>query len=600
MHWLRILVLLFIAVSSVVFGAVCFEDGHALYLFSRSAYWVLLVNCICLCGCLYWSCATGIRSYLHRVDFRKSFCAVGVVALSVLFVSRAEPMGYKTIMDEHIIASTARGLHTHRNATASMRFHYVNGRPVLMENQVDKRPVFFAFLVACVHDLFGYHPENSIRLNVYVLCPLLFVLLYLLGSRLAGDWGGGLLCFLVATIPLCGFIFRGGGLELLNLVLLVGALLLAMNFWSRPGAVTCGALCFTTTLLAHTRYESVVFVIPVVVLCGLQWWRQCRIEVYWPLLLAPILLVPYLWQNRVFQMDDVNWQLEGKSQPFALEYLPSNVERCIYYFFNIDVGVPNSWLLAVGSLVAAMFLLLYLLRAVREKRLSWASPYVPLATYLFGYGALFFLLLCYSWDFGGSVVQRLCLPLYLPMALAILSLLVIGFTGRKLRVGLLVVAAVYTLGYAFPVSSARSYETGYGWWEFGMIQQMFDSGELDKEAIYITENASFYSVYGYSCVSNLSANKNMQSIANYMALPSARSIYVVTRANYSGRDALYIEDNFSDLDRAFRTEVEVEKWLFPTRRLRFSRLVEVEGYEPKVREYQSLQEYQLDCLRMLP
>ena len=112
--------------------------------------------------------------------------------------------------------------------------------------------------------------------------------------------------------------------------------------------------------------------------------------------------------DRVFSMNEKQWQLEGKERPFGFEYFVDNLERAVYYFFNIEDTVPNSWL-PLASVIMAIFLLLLLLRAVREKRIHFNSGYVPLGVFLSGFISLFLLLLCYSWDFGGTVVQRRCL-----------------------------------------------------------------------------------------------------------------------------------------------------------------------------------------------
>ena len=54
-----------------------------------------------------------------------------------------------------------------------------------------------------------------------------------------------------------------------------------------------------TVLLAQSRYESVLFVGSAAVVIGAGWLRAGRVFLTWPALIAPLLLVPYLWQNRV-------------------------------------------------------------------------------------------------------------------------------------------------------------------------------------------------------------------------------------------------------------------------------------------------------------
>lgn len=589
--------LLLVAVASLFVGKWGLPDESAVYLFSQTGYWFVCLNFIGFIYFIYLTYRLRIKSCVKVVQWASLIVPALVVVGSVSFVSRAEPMGFKTIMDEHTIASTAQGLHLHREATASMRFHTINGSPVLLNNKIDKRPIFFPFLTSLVHDVFGYHAENSIRLNVFILCPLLFILLYILGNRLSGEWGGAVLSVLVATIPLCGFIFRGGGLELLNLVMLVAVMLIAMDFWETPSAASCGALCLGTVLLAQTRYESVLFVLPVALLIALQWLRTRRLEVYWPLWITPIFLIPYLWQNRVFGMSATPWQLEGKERPFGLEYLPDNWARSVYYFFNGSASVPNSWLLAVAGVVVGV-LVVVLLRG--QKRLfSLEGRYWPIAVYYLGFLMLYGMLLCYSWDFGGPVVQRLCLPLYLPLAiLVVIYLGQLGWHRRGVRFSVFGVLLIYTLGYSYPTSSLRSYDMGDGWIHYGIIHEMFEAGELDSQAIYVSENASFYSIYRYACTSNISANHRKQEIANYVAQSGARPIYAMTRVRYNGDQ--YFDENFSHLDPEFKLEPVIERWLDASSKLVFSRVVGVEGYVPEDSVSDNWSEYRLKYLHMLP
>lgn len=575
---LKLIILFIVAAAAVFIGKWGWSDQHAVHLFAVSGYWFITVNCI---GFVYFLYESFRKSIAHRIvdfDWKHLLTALIIVGGSVLFVSGFEPAGFKTVMDEHMIASTSQGLHLKREATVSMRLDYVNDRPVLMDSLVDKRPIFFPYLVSVVHDVFGYHPENSIRLNVYVLCPLLFVLLYVLGCRLGGAWGGGVLCLLVATIPLCSFIFRGGGLELLNFVMLVAVLLLAMEFWEEPNAQRCGALCLGATLLAQTRYESVIFIVPVALLCVLHWWRARRLLVYWPLFITPLFLVPYLWQHRVFSLRTSNWQLEGKARPFGLEYLADNFERSILYFFNFNETLPNSWLLAGFGLIAGAWLLMKWLR--RGRGLAWEGQSVPLLVYLLAYVGLYGLLLCYSWDFGGQVVQRLCLPLYLPLGLLIVVFVeCVDLSRRTIRLGLVGLLLVYVVGYAYPVSSMRHFETGVGWKEFALIQSMFEAEELDGRAIHLTENPSFYSIYGYPCMTIAAANANQQSIAGYLARSDAHPLYTVLRLYNQGDSVGYVIENFTRLDPGFVIDPVWESELSTDRKIVFCRILDVKADE---------------------
>jgi hypothetical protein len=570
--------LLLIVVSALFAGRWGLDDARALWCFVFGAYWFVAANlivflyCLCRSYCADWNGVWGRRCWPFVLG------VIGLVCGCVAYVSQFEEVGFKTVMDEHLIASTAQRLYADHEAVTTVRYEEVDGRHLFLENDVDKRPVFFQFLVSLVHGLFGYDGENSIWLNVWILCPLLFLLLYLLGSRLWGAWGGGLLCAWIASIPLCSFIFMGGGLELLNLVLLVALILLCQDFWKQPTAARCGALCFCATLLAQTRYESVVFVLPVGVVLFLYWRRIGQLRLHWPLYITPLFLVPYLWQNRIFSMDASNWQLEGQVQPFSLEYVPDNFLRSVNYFLNMQFSTPNSWLLAWGALIASVCLIGGAVRGWRVAAGWLQGAAVPLVACSLGFSGLYLILLCYSWDFGGAIVQRLCLPLYLPMGiLLVLFLKYISLKLKFVRVASLLILLGYVIGYAAPLAAVANYDRGVGWQVYAWIHSMFEEGKLDAEGLYITENPFFYSIYGYACFRPQVANANKQGLIAYMVQEGSRAVYTCVR--YRAGDDGWRNEMYNRLDASFQLEPMLEHHLSPDRKLVFYRIVGVEAVD---------------------
>ena len=63
--------------------------------------------------------------------------------------------------------------------------------------------------------------------------------------------------------------------------MILSTLWLGMRFAEAPGVARLGAFLFSGILLAQTRYESALFVLPVGAVLALVWWRQRRIEITW-------------------------------------------------------------------------------------------------------------------------------------------------------------------------------------------------------------------------------------------------------------------------------------------------------------------------------
>jgi hypothetical protein len=82
----------------------------------------------------------------------------------------------------------------------------------------------------------------------------------------------------------------------------------------------------------------------------LGWIRAGRLILPWPAMIAPLLLVPYVWHDRYVGTKPMLWQLrEGESTRFAWHYVPGNLEGAWNFFASVSPVQPNSlWLVIVG------------------------------------------------------------------------------------------------------------------------------------------------------------------------------------------------------------------------------------------------------------
>lgn len=566
---------------SFLLGAVFLPPPVGVDLYSQMVYYVLLLGVFLFAGCLLprFHRPKSKRSFFLSADkgvfWRSRLFWFGFL-FSMIFAARGSDLSYKTVLDEHIIAATARSLHEGRIAIAPTRAMKVDGVLTPLAEIVDKRPTFFPFLVSIGHDLFGYHPERSLHLNNFVLTPLLFVCLYVLGSRIAGPPGGALLMLLIATIPLFSTISASGGLELLNFLLLVLILLFADDFLREPSAENCGALCFSAVLLAHTRYESILFIFPVALIILITFIRDRTIRVYWPLYVSPILLIPCLWLNRIFELEPGFWQLEGKSNPFSLDYVADNFAQSIHYFFNLSSDIPNSWFLAFSGLLAFLILLICLKRS-SEKGFSLSSVQIAGLVCIPGFLMLYGLLLAYSWDFGGRLTQRLYLPLYLPLALLSVACLPLLQRRKMFLFAAYFSFGAYVVAYGFPVTSVRSYEKeNASSLHYDAAKLLLDEGAVEGDAVIIAGNSFFFYVYGYSSLATVFANEREAQIKWYLEQPIARPVYYFTAVTYDhAAGGSFTNLLKHDLDPAFETELVAERFVATLSKVQLFRITKV-------------------------
>ena len=271
------------------------------------------------------------------------------VLISLLIQQATYPRGLKIFNDEVLLQSTAQSFYQHReNAVLCayekpvLRHNRLEGNPVSL---IDKRPVLFPFLVSLLHDLLGFNPANSLRLNM-LLTPLLLISLFFAGWRTGGRQAGFFSLLLCGTLPLLAHCATGGGYDLLNVLLVTWLFLVAADFAERGESLSGVVMVFTSLLLVNTRYESWLYIASSVVILGaVQWRRPQRISPPWSLLSVPFLLfVPamLLWVHRYFGRSfDQSAQLDDAAS-FSWRFLVAHTRTLMEFLFAWNLRDMNS------------------------------------------------------------------------------------------------------------------------------------------------------------------------------------------------------------------------------------------------------------------
>lgn len=543
----------------------------------NAGYWVLLFLFV-LFGRALWAVlrANGWATKVGRFDIAVAALVLGVVT----FWTVHEKPGYKILADELMLSSAAMGMHYERTAACPLRATDVKGSFQILERAVDKRPLAYPFLVATVHDLTGYRPANAFWVNIG-LAVVLLGLIYVLGRRVTGQrWAGVAGVLLCAGLPLLAQQATGGGFELLNLVLLVGFVLLVAEYLREPNTPRLEALVFGALLLAATRYESALFLVPVAVTAAIGWWRAGKVVLSWPLQLSPIFLGLLLLQNRVFAENAKAWQMSGRSDataPFGLTYLPDNLGHALAFFFDFSGYLTNSPLIAALGLLALPFTIVYVWRVVREPRraeaadLAWTVAALSLL-------AITLLLLLYFWgQFDDPIISRLSLPVHL---LLLLSVFVAGksiaarTTAWKFLAGL---AAVGLLYHGIPVIARQAYRTSYG---PGMEMQArgdFLRGLSDRNVLFIDRDSFFWILHKIPATPVQQAQLRREGLAYHLRNRSFQDMFVYQRVmvdEQTSQPAVVPED---ELGPEFELETVFERRILTRQFARISRIVAIVG-----------------------
>ena len=230
-----------------------------------TGYWCVLAAFI-LFVCALWRTFRGELAGLRASGARGlDWATLAVVALGGTVLIVHESFGFKVVMDEVMLAGTSMSMHLNRNVVVPVRGSNIQGAFVIIEGMMDKRQLFFPFLVSILHDITGYRPENAFVVNG-ILIFIFLAMVNAAGRKLAGRMAGWLGVALFAGLPLLAQNATGGGFELLNLVMILATLLLGARFIERRDADSFTAFCYSAMLMTQVRYESGIFLIPVVVI----------------------------------------------------------------------------------------------------------------------------------------------------------------------------------------------------------------------------------------------------------------------------------------------------------------------------------------------
>lgn len=564
------------ALLAFLLGFVVIPADTGLRLVIFGGYWVILATVVIFIWALWRSLRPSVAMVPADAPSRWVWGAVGGLALLLLV---HEGYGFKVLMDEAMLLGTSMTMHMEKQALVPMRAHDIVGYFQLLDGQLDKRPLLFPFLVSFLHDTTGYRPENPWVLNT-LLTFVFMGLVYLLGLRLSGRKSGGLTAvLLLAGLPLLAQNATGAGFELLNLTMLAATLWLGIRWLERRDGDSLTAFCFSGVLLAQVRYESVVFLLPVGLLVLWGWWRERRVILSWPVVVAPLLLVLYPLQHRVFTVRDSSWELAsqpGYTKVFSADYIPANVGHALNFLFDATGDVSNSLVLSALGLLALPFLALWVVRTLRR---ASDAPAAAVATAIFavGFGLWLLLMLCYFWGrFDDPVIRRLSLPLHLLLALAVV--VVIGQfdrAGRSWRfiLGFLVLALA---ARSIPTMARHAYTMAYNPGLEVDWRREFIADRPERDYLVIDQDSVIWITHRVAATPVLQARSRREVIEFNLRNRSFSAIYVYQRLDVDPETGRAVVDPGDDLGPAFTLETVVEKRFAPLRISRISRVVAVE------------------------
>ena len=571
----RIVLLPLIAALAVVLGFFTFTPDQSLRAVIYGGYWAMLLISI-LFGRALLRLARNPTAGPIAWRSKPKWPAILVIGCGLLLLVH-ETYGFKILMDEIMLLGTSMSMHFNKTVLVPQRGNDIQGAFQLLAGQLDKRPLFQPFLVSVLHDLTGYRPENVFALNT-ALTFVLLALTYLTGCRIGGRGAGALAVLLLTSLPLLAQNATGGGFELLNLVMILSTMLLGIRYVEKRDGDSLEAFGLSGILLAQTRYESALFLLPVGLIVLWVWWSDRRMTVTWLVTAMPLLLLPCALHNKVFSVSQSAWEMAsqpGYDKPFALSYLPDNVVHDLYFFFNATGEHSNSLVLSVLGFIALPFFALWTVKTLRALRTAPPAR-VALAIFAVGFAAHALLLLCYFWGrFDDPVIRRLSLPLNLTLVIATVTVAAeMNWHGRIWRILAVVTGAGFFV-HSLPAMARHDYSLQYYVSREMDWRREFIAAHPERDYLVIDNWSIMWITHLVSGTPVLQALLHKENIVYHLRNHTFTEIYVFQRYNVDPetcRVLLLAED---DLGADYQLETVWERRFTPLTVSRISRVLSV-------------------------
>ena len=392
------LVLLALALWAVL-GIGLLDRTFTQTLFVHTTYFFLMATVLCWAG-----------TYLHGRDLRRGQVAVwvkenwpGLVVAAVVTVVAwlAVHPALRILSDEANLVGTSKNLFTSRTATftVSGKSYYDNYWDI--DVAIDRRPALFPFLVSLVHVVRGYSYENAFLFNLLLL-PGFVLLSYRLAKTLGGETFGVVASLLVVAHPITLITVRSGGFDFAALFFSLLVIKSLLDHARGPTAASLAIVWMNLCLFAEIRYESALFILPVVAL--LLVFRLVALRLLAPYAfiyaLTPAFLSPRIWQAAL--RGSVPEQEPGMT-PFSLENFFNNAREYLKPVLSPLNGYP-----AHAGIVVALGLagcVLRLRRSVGNHGPATGDPRLRWAAFVAGW-MLLQVLVVFSYGWGRAQSPR--------------------------------------------------------------------------------------------------------------------------------------------------------------------------------------------------
>jgi len=278
----------------VAVGAVA--RAYTQRLFVHTTYFFLLATVLCWAG-TYLQAGRHLRREAIAAWAKENWPGLVLAFVVTAIAWLAIEPALRILSDEANLVGTSRNLFSSRTATFTISGKNYFDSYWDVDVAIDRRPALFPFLVSLVHVVRGYSYRNVFLFNLLVL-PAFVLTSYRLAKSLGGETFGIAASLLVVAHPITLIAVRSGGFDFFALFFSVLVIKSLLDHVRAPSAARLAILWMNLCLFAEIRYESALFMVPVVGL--LLVFSLATRELLRPFAfiyaLTPAFVAPRIWQ----------------------------------------------------------------------------------------------------------------------------------------------------------------------------------------------------------------------------------------------------------------------------------------------------------------
>ena len=525
---IALVLLLLLLVALLVLSLV--KRDYAEPLFIHATYYFLMVTVVCWVVAHLYS-ARGLRWPDVITWVKENKAGIIVAAAVTLIAGLAIHPALRVLSDEANLLGTSKNFFFSKTATFTTtgKYYYDNFWDAGVV--IDRRPSLFPFLVSFVHILRGYSYKNVFLFNLITL-PIFVLLSYRVAKSLGGELVGIVASLLVVAHPITLISMRSGGFDFMAALF---ALLVIKSFLDHsrdPSPERLAVLWMNMCMFAEARYETALFVPPLVILMLLL--KLMRWDLMRPFALiyalTPAYLLPRIWQSIL--RGNVPEQDPG-TVTFSFHNFVTNARDYFKPILNpFDFHPPHSAIVIALGIVGCLFWLTWLGRRVAKR--EWHEPKVKFGVMLLGWMVML-LVIVFTYYWGRAqhpAASRLVISIDTFFAFPAAYALALLFKRWRPFVATVVAAAVFCI--YLPVASEYRILNELTLTREAATTWRFFENLHEKRILIIVDRPGLYTIMEYGALDFETARQDA-TLLDSLSRRLFYDIYVVQQIDLTTR-----------------------------------------------------------------